>query len=161
MRSFRKYMLELFSGQSSEDLVPERVFLARRSGDIRTPNGEALIKIAKEYGFQVINPEQKSFATQIKIFQSAKLVIGPGGAAFSNTIFCSPGARIVLWKPSAVPAENMFENLALISGADIETVHLSDLSPGEAPHQPWFFPTIEFRKLLERETRQTMRTREA
>ena len=51
--------------------------------------------IARDLGFTIIRPETLSFVEQVRLFDRAAGVAGPEGAAFTNTIFCKPGARIL------------------------------------------------------------------
>ena len=150
MAGFRGHLFRCFPQESRDGGYPERLYLARRGDDIRTPNGADLMNIAIERGFEIVYCEEESFATQMRLFESAKIVIGPGGAAFANVLFCSPGARVMMWKPEPVQSENMFENLALISGADFETTYLGGLGSLDASGSQWVFPTREFRQLLEK-----------
>jgi len=150
MAGFREHLFRNFPQDSHVGGYPERLYLARRGDDIRSPNGADLMKIAIEFGFEIVYCEEESFATQMRIFESAKIVIGPGGAAFANVLFCSPGARVMMWKPEPVPSENMFENLALISGADFETTYLGGFGSVDSSGSQWVFPTREFRRSLEK-----------
>ena len=150
MAGFREHLFRNFPQGSHVGGYPERLYLARRGDDIRVPNGADLMKIAVEFGFEIVYCEEESFATQMRIFESAKIVIGPSGAAFANVLFCSPGARVMMWKPEPVPSENMFENLALISGADFETTYLGGFGSVDSSGSQWVFPTREFRRSLEK-----------
>jgi len=53
-------------------------------------------------GFTVIDDAPRSVAEQIALYRNAKVIIGPHGAAFSNMIWCKPGARIVEFMPSSL-----------------------------------------------------------
>jgi hypothetical protein len=150
MAGFREYLIRNFPQEPHDDGYPEKIYLARRGDDIRTPNGAELMNIAIDYGFEIVYCEEESFATQMRIFESAKFVIGPGGAAFTNVLFCSPGARLMMWKPEPVQSENMFENLALISGADFQTTYLGGFGSVDSLSSQWVFPTKEFRLSLEK-----------
>lgn len=48
-----------------------------------------------DLGFEIIRPETMTAAEQIQIFAQARMVVGPSGAGMFNTVFCSPGTRII------------------------------------------------------------------
>lgn len=73
----------------------DRVFLRRGSG-ARTLNNELeLIDIARDLGFQIVDPAKISWLEQIALFRDAKIVAGSGGAVMANYLFASEGTKIV------------------------------------------------------------------
>ena len=54
---------------------------------------------------------------QIDLFRRAHLVIGPHGAALTNTLFCAPGTRVVEF-PVVPPVLNHFAHLAMALDLD-------------------------------------------
>jgi capsular polysaccharide biosynthesis protein len=79
-----------------------RLFLSRRSvtrasdGTYRALlNEDALVEAVAARGYEIIEPELQPFPEQIRLFAEAELVVGLGGAALFNTIFCAPKTRVV------------------------------------------------------------------
>ena len=58
-------------------------------------NEDALIVAMVGLGFEIHEPEKLSIPDQIRLFREAELVVGLGGAAFFNVVFCRPGTRVV------------------------------------------------------------------
>ena len=72
------------------------LYLSRRN-QTRRPflNADEIEAIAGDLGFTIVQPEILPFVEQARLFRRAVGVAGPEGAAYTNTIFCKPGARIL------------------------------------------------------------------
>jgi capsular polysaccharide biosynthesis protein len=72
----------------------KRIYLDRRAGrNVR--NRETLYPVLEAFGIECIDTADMSFLEQVQLFQSASLIVGPMGAAFSNLIFCQPGTQVL------------------------------------------------------------------
>jgi capsular polysaccharide biosynthesis protein len=49
---------------------------------------------------EVVEPERLNLAAQASLFNSARVVIGPSGGAFTNLLFCRPGTIVVAICPA-------------------------------------------------------------
>jgi capsular polysaccharide biosynthesis protein len=49
---------------------------------------------------EVVEPERLNLAAQVSLFNSARVVIGPSGGAFTNLLFCRPGTIVVAICPA-------------------------------------------------------------
>ena len=58
-------------------------------------NEDELVAVLTKFGFKSIAPESMSVAEQISLFATAEVVIGAHGAALTNTVFCSPGTKVI------------------------------------------------------------------
>jgi hypothetical protein len=58
-------------------------------------NKKELIKFLKNKNFLVINPSKLTFLEEIKLFNSAKIIISLYGAALTNIIFCKNNANVI------------------------------------------------------------------
>ena len=72
-----------------------RIFIGRKSKARSLINQDEIQEFLLKYDFEVIYPEEYSFAQQVKIFNESEYVFGPNGSAFTNVIFCRQGAKIV------------------------------------------------------------------
>ncbi len=73
------------------------VYTARRGGHGRNVTNDAAIQaLVLERGGQVIDTGRMSIREQAQTFAAADVVIGPGGAALANVLFCQPGATLVV-----------------------------------------------------------------
>ncbi|MFT3988291.1 glycosyltransferase family 61 protein [Aestuariivirga sp.] len=78
------------------DDAPGFLYLARR-GNLRRAllNEDEIEQEAVAQGFRVVYPAEMTVAEQVSLFSRARGVAGPEGAAFTNTMFCRPGTRIL------------------------------------------------------------------
>jgi hypothetical protein len=73
-----------------------RLYLARQGSRHRqVANEPEVIAALAKVGIESCQPETLSFGEQIRLFQSARLVVAPHGAALANIVFCPPGATVV------------------------------------------------------------------
>jgi tetratricopeptide (TPR) repeat protein/capsular polysaccharide biosynthesis protein len=72
----------------------QRIFISRKQRR-RVINEDELVAVLSEFGFKSIAPESLSVAEQISLFAAAEVVIGAHGAALTNTVFCSPGTKVI------------------------------------------------------------------
>jgi len=84
----------------SEKIFISRINRRNTSRDFRTweNEGEICSALASE-GFTVVQPETLSIASQIRLFDKAKIVVGELSSALHNTIFCRPGTIVVQVNP--------------------------------------------------------------
>lgn len=83
-------------GQQAEDDGPEKILLLRNSGTRKVTNAPELEKLLTADGYVIVEPEKLSFLEQIMIFNNAKWVVSPTGAALANAIFCKPGTNVTV-----------------------------------------------------------------
>ncbi|MEG4629417.1 glycosyltransferase 61 family protein [Microcoleus sp. AR_TQ3_B6] len=72
----------------------QRIFISRKQRR-RVINEDELVAVLSKFGFKSIAPESLSVAEQVSLFANAEVVIGAHGAALTNTVFCSPGTKLI------------------------------------------------------------------
>jgi capsular polysaccharide biosynthesis protein len=73
-----------------------RIILSRRGFAQRQLVNEAdIIEALQPHGFEVVHPEQLTFAEQVAIYHSADIIVGSASSALINCMFCRPAARVV------------------------------------------------------------------
>ncbi|MGF7077890.1 glycosyltransferase family 61 protein [Mucilaginibacter sp. UYCu711] len=90
-----------------ETLVPkasvgktgERIYVQRKSRR-KLINENEVIKVLKEFDFDIIEDTPKTVAEQITLYKNAKIIIGPHGASYTNIINCAPGTILIELFPS-------------------------------------------------------------
>ena len=75
---------------------PEKIFLRRNSGARKVTNMAVLEKLLVARGYVIVEPENLTFLQQIQLFNHAKEIVSPTGAALSNAIVCRPGAQVAV-----------------------------------------------------------------
>lgn len=107
-----------------------KIFLSRRHGLARgLLNAQKITEIARAKGFELVDPSELSFLDQVRLFSSARIIAGPSGAAFANTVFCQPGTRIVALLADQLKNFCIFDNLAALSSCEYMMV----TGPSEYP----------------------------
>lgn len=155
MKLYRQEFLDRTPATRPEESVPTRLFLARPPDDERSENQDELIEVAAKLGFTVFHPEDHSFYEQVAAFSNAQFIIGPSGAAFTNLLFCDPGAKALLWKPEYLEVENFFANLAEISGATCYSMALQTGGMQDTKRGKWYLDPPLLRSSLLALTRST------
>ena len=91
MAQLRKMM-----GVTNHPNPRRKLYIARPGGwRRRIPTEPAIRRMLEGYGFETIDPGTLSFAEQIEAFREARIVVGPHGAAMTNSVFMSPGGMMV------------------------------------------------------------------
>ena len=82
--------------QSDFPKFSEKIFLSRRSfGSSRViDNARRLEYLAKDAGYDIIEPEKFDIFTQAEILFHAKIVLGEDGSALHNVLFSQAGAHL-------------------------------------------------------------------
>ena len=80
----------------SDAPLKRRIWLSRASIRKRHVLNEAEVLAALEpLGVELVEPQLLSHREQVAMFGEAELITGPAGAAYTNLIFASPGAKLV------------------------------------------------------------------
>ncbi len=82
-------------------------------------------------GFQIIKPEDYSFAEQVKIFSSSKFVIGLYGAAMMMLSFCKKNTKVIEIKPKL--GGNEFKNISKLLKLKHKQINLNPLIKSSTP----------------------------
>ncbi len=96
-----EWIREKFLKFKSDKSFPEKIFIERsRSLSMHRDiyNKDEVYKHLKVKNFTFIQPEKYDFKDQIKMFFSAKIIVGLHGAAFANICFCNPKTKIIEFK---------------------------------------------------------------
>lgn len=73
-----------------------RIYLSRAGVKKRhILNEDAVLAALAPWDFEVVAPETMSHRDQVAMFGEAALIVGPSGAAFTNLVFATPGAKVV------------------------------------------------------------------
>lgn len=72
----------------------ERIFVVRKATR-RVLNEDKITPTLDRFGIRKFVLEELSFEEQIRLFQSAELVVAPHGAGLANLVFCQEGAHVI------------------------------------------------------------------
>ncbi|MDE4915354.1 glycosyltransferase family 61 protein [Methylobacterium sp. 092160098-2] len=130
-----------------------RIILSRRGFAQRQLVNEAeIIETLRPHGFEVVQPEQLTFAEQVQTYHAADIIVGSASSALINCIFCRPGARVVaLTHESPEFYFRGFTSFVESSGARLLFVRGTTLqAEGVHPmHANYLVPPATMRRALE------------
>lgn len=89
---------EKFSSYSMKFEASERVYIDRSDSiynHCKLINNIEIAKYLEKYNFKSYQVSKLNFFEQIYLFNNAKIIIGPHGAAFTNIIFSNKGLKLV------------------------------------------------------------------
>ena len=92
-------------------------------------------------GFDIIKPENYSFEEQVKIFSSAKFIIGLYGAAMMMLSFCKKNTRVLEIKPQL--GGNEFKNISKLLKLNHRQINLKPLIKSSTPQNGLLFCPIK------------------
>lgn len=70
-----------------------KIYLSRIKRGRRPLNEQLIVDHLAARGFEILIPEDLSFAEQVKAFQEAKIVVAANGSSLMNAIFSPPGTE--------------------------------------------------------------------
>lgn len=115
-----------------------RLFLVRSTQRRAIANNQELALLLQKYNFETIDPGALSFIQQVELFASARCIVGGGGAAFTNLIFCQPDCTVIGLVSPQLEDFCMQSNLAAFAGAKFIYVSgQSDISLYSTLNRVW------------------------
>lgn len=115
------------NGSLSADVL----YVSRLSSKRSLPQEIKLISELEQLGIFCVELEGLGWLDQVRLFKSAKAVIGPHGAGLANLVFCDPGVRVIEILDINYP-NNCFEILAGKLDLDFDRIFYDSGSPAEA-----------------------------
>ena len=102
------WLRDKFLNMSTKFDCSERIFIDRSESKFKHcqfQKNDEIIKFLNTKGFKSYKVGKLDFFEQIYLFNNAKIIIGPHGAAFSNIIFCKADTNIVEILPEDHPSK--------------------------------------------------------
>jgi capsular polysaccharide biosynthesis protein len=121
--------LQAIFNPNSQPSPYRKIYISRSLARYRRiVNESELIPILESFGFEIIHAEKLSFASQVKLFNEAKVILSSHGAGLTNMLFAPSSALILeLFEPTA--ARPHYWMMAHALG------HNYDCLVGETDHQ--------------------------
>jgi len=101
------FLREKFLKFSKKFNTYNKIFIDRSDSNFnhcKLINNQEIIYHLKSKGFQSIQVSKLDFFEQIYLFNTADIIIGPHGAAFTNIIFSKPGLNLIELIPNTHPS---------------------------------------------------------
>lgn len=114
----RKVALQDALRVSALSNYPKKIFLCRKSG-LRNYNQDEVFDYLSGFGFAKLFMEDLSFLEQVRTAHHADLIVGPTGAAWTNLIFCKPGAKGLCWMADEFGDFSAYSTIAAMIGVDL------------------------------------------
>jgi len=87
-----------WTARARQDVATEqpRLYLSRAGAPQQRQvlNRDAVESVARNAGFEIVQPETLPVAAQIKMFSGARMLAGEYGSGLHNTVFAGPGAAV-------------------------------------------------------------------
>jgi hypothetical protein len=117
-----------------ENNLNKKIFLWRENTHRIAQNQNEVLVYLEKNGFEKIDSSTLTLEQQIKIFNSAEIIIGTTGAAWSNLIFCKQNTKAIIFSPIFFNSFNAFSNLAKIFNINLtySYYYLSKLNHSES-----------------------------
>ena len=90
-------------------------------------NNDEIKKFLLKRGFKILQTGSLDFLQQVDLFNNAKFVIGPHGAAFANLVFCKPKTNVIEIKPKKQP--NNYKKISNLNDLNYAQINLRLLKP--------------------------------
>lgn len=119
------------SMQGQRDSDGRKIFLSRKNCNVqRLVNTDEIEQIFVDSGYRMVFPEELSFEEEVVLFNSADIIVGVTGAAFTNIVFCHKGARIGMIQSDSQPAY-YYANIANMVKAEFISLGAELVQKGE------------------------------
>jgi len=112
-------------------------------------NNNEIITFLNTKGFTSYKVGQLDFFEQIYLFNNAKTIIGPHGAAFTNIIFCKPKTNIIEIIPKTHPSKKC-ERLSKILNLNFFRITTDEVENNEKKSGDIKFTTRDMEELLKK-----------
>ena len=131
-------------GSRRGGLTQDRIFVSRLSLSQKQPRYRVLVNEAELIiamrlrGFTIVEPQNFSFMEQVAIFAEARIVVGLGGAAMYNVVFCSPGTKVVTIESTDLfirPHSRLFASMGHRYGV---VFGKEDVTDSAVAHRNWY-----------------------
>ena len=99
-------------------VYPQKIFLHRTSG-LRSYNQDEVFNYLSLFGFTKVMMDNLSLLEQVRTIHHADYIIGPTGAAWTNLIFCRPGAKGLCWMADEFGDFSAYSSIAGMVGVDL------------------------------------------
>lgn len=90
------YLQNLYADSISRKGAFRKIYISRKiTGRRYITNEDELVSFLEKFQFEIIDCETLSVAEQVFLFSEAAVIIGSHGSAFTNLVFCKPGAIVM------------------------------------------------------------------
>ena len=145
-----KYLRSTFLPHVKAQKADLALYITRDDAHNRRVINEAEVKAEViSLGFEVISLTNVPVLQQVKLFSEAKIIVGPHGAGFTNTVFCSPNAVLIEFIPEKSWVD-CFERLARLIGMKYHSIVGTErgVSEDRPPSHDRVIDVTVLRKLL-------------
>lgn len=105
----------------SERFFGDNIFLYRNATS-RLFNQDEIFEQLEDRGYVKVMAEELSLFEQISLFKNARQIVSGSGAALTNTIYSSPGCRVIVLSSGRYDTSGIFSTIAKFTGAHMRYV---------------------------------------
>jgi len=130
----------------------KNIFVVRNSNYRILKNQNEIAEIAKKRGYLVIDPGQLSFFDQMRLFSSAKKIVGPTGAWLANMLFVQSDCQINVFYPiiENIPVNNIWKSLGLVLGVEVNEIYckVEVMNSNQPIHSDYCIDLMQLNEIL-------------
>jgi capsular polysaccharide biosynthesis protein len=89
-----KFLADTFLDKKTVSPFGKKIYL-KRTEKRKLVNQEEIENYLESQGFEAVLCENYTIVQQASIFYNAEVIVGPHGAAFTNTVFCRPDTKVI------------------------------------------------------------------
>lgn len=120
MTAFRAELLQSLGVAGVQRKPGQRVLIERPERAKRGYNTLAVRDALAPLGFRPVDPSSLTLAEQARLFAEADIICGASGAAMTNLLFMSGGARAIVWGfEPMLGLMGIWSNLVALAGGEI------------------------------------------
>lgn len=119
-------------------LKPFRKLYIGRTGYRNMLNNAEVEKCFVGLGFEVIHPHLFNLNEKVKIFREAAIIVGPGSSGFTNILFCSPGAKVLVFMNFQRTFDGYLSTFAKHFGVDL--MYITGYDQNDSVHSSYHIP---------------------
>jgi len=106
--AIRTHIVSEYLDSINDNSKYEKIFLIRRNTSRSLVNNDEVEEFFRKEGFFFMEGADFSLKEKAEIFHNAKIIVGPQGTAFTNTIFCKEAKCLVFVNAAHVMENSLF-----------------------------------------------------
>jgi len=122
IRYIRKAALERIKTFKQQEVACSKRIILCRKEERRNYNENDVFECLARFGFEKVYLGELSFDEQVAVVHQAEWIVGPTGAAWTNLIFCQPGAKCLCWMAEESGDFSAFSTISHLVGADMQYI---------------------------------------
>ena len=144
-----KPLLSRYGNEINSYTGSRKLYLVRRGTYRAMKNFHEVEEFFVGKGFVLVEPHKLSMAEKVAMFNNAEYIVGPYSSAFSNTIFCKPGTKALVFSNNSFSYEGYIVMHQQHFGIYVLRVTGTDIYENSLIHCDYFVPLDKIKDACE------------